>query len=1055
MRKLISLFILGWVWALVAPAQKLGTNSNKISYLGNHDAMPGAGLVAAWDTWQPNLLKWSEDFTKTATWVPNSLTATPSSVAAPSGNGLTSVLTCTGGYTSISQALNTQAQSYTFSIWLKAGNVPSAEVTLWDSSASAPVGDALFTFAGPSLNVTSGIGSYRAGVNGWYQISITGTYPASGSDGVYIYERNGSGNSAGDTLYVWGAQLSAGKSPLPYSKTTDLQTAQNAAYTGARANLLTASENLGAAWVPTVVTIASNVALGPDGRMAAGSITTAASGGERIVTDVAGMNGGSYTFSVWVKGGTVTSTRILLYDLTAASTLSGGSTQTVTGAWTRISLTAGSTVVGHTTRIYLYTDENAANPNGSVLYIANPMFYQTQLGPELTTNGSFSADTNWVKGTGWTIAGGVAHSAGATSIAIYQGVGAVTGQAYMVSYTVLNYVSGNFYSALGGGAGTTAHSANGTYYDVLVPSGADPNVYIFGGGSAFTGDVDNVSIKQLLFPPYEPTPYPDLQLGATTGVEASDPTWATGDIAKRNILGTVADIITQPYGWYAAGTSGINTTPGQSSPTGSDAWLFQGAAGLYGCIIRSAGGTVIQAGGLYTGSAYVKKGNSSYVGIRLGPNVGNNSNIYATFNLDTQVWTNTGTTSAYSATSVGGGWYRISITGTATSASSIFDVAITDSTGNATGAGSNGCVGTETLYFWHPQLEVGSTLTPYQSNGSGFPQGPTGTAYATSQYVLSQTMDAYDPKVNLLAVATFKNSEAFTSWSVNGTPTITGAQSDPMGTTSAVKFVASQDGAGVYVGGGPVSAGNTYTDSVWLKGASGGEQIKFGSDTGGITNNFLTVTLTTYWVRYSNTMTVTSATAASVIVYMAGSSAKTVYAFGYQRNQGSVMLPYDRVPYSGLTMDRDFSVLLAAKFDGTTGVALGLADSTASNHYINLSYPGAGLVNLSSYDGTNNTSASVAVSASGYTLVSVVNSSGTITLTRLDTGAKATVTNRNPTGIPRISVGGLGTSTVQFPVDSLKVLSVQLYNRALSSAEQQTSYIYLKNLWASRGISIL
>ena len=34
----------------------------------------------------------------------------------------------------------------------------------------------------------------------------------------------------------------------------------------------------------------------------------------------------------------------------------------------------------------------------------------SQEGVELVTNGSFDTDTNWVKGTGWTISGGTANA---------------------------------------------------------------------------------------------------------------------------------------------------------------------------------------------------------------------------------------------------------------------------------------------------------------------------------------------------------------------------------------------------------------------------------------------------------------------------------------------------------------------------------------------------------------------------------------------------------------------------------------------------------------------
>jgi len=116
------------------------------------------------------------------------------------------------------------------------------------------------------------------------------------------------------------------------------------------------------------------------------------------------------------------------------------------------------------------------------------------LGSELYANTGFASDTSWTKGTGWTIASGVAtHASGSTS-SITQVVGTVGVWGRMV-YTVSNYGGSNGVSAQFGGSNDTAsggQSSNGTatrsYRSITTTAG-------FRANSAMTGDLDNVSFK--------------------------------------------------------------------------------------------------------------------------------------------------------------------------------------------------------------------------------------------------------------------------------------------------------------------------------------------------------------------------------------------------------------------------------------------------------------------------------------------------------------------------------------------------------------------------------
>jgi len=118
--------------------------------------------------------------------------------------------------------------------------------------------------------------------------------------------------------------------------------------------------------------------------------------------------------------------------------------------------------------------------------------------PELVTNGGFDTDADWTKqGTtpGWSIAGGVASADNDTNADLVQDIGAIPGNTYRVTYTILNYVKGNVAAIIGGtGGGQTP--ANGTYIKDIIAGSFNSN-FLIRGGSDHQFDVDNVSVKEI------------------------------------------------------------------------------------------------------------------------------------------------------------------------------------------------------------------------------------------------------------------------------------------------------------------------------------------------------------------------------------------------------------------------------------------------------------------------------------------------------------------------------------------------------------------------------
>lgn len=102
----------------------------------------------------------------------------------------------------------------------------------------------------------------------------------------------------------------------------------------------------------------------------------------------------------------------------------------------------------------------------------------------------FASDTVWVKGTGWTISGGVANATGAISTAISQTITAlVPGQTYQVTYTATQS-AGSVTVSLGGTNGT-ARSTSATFTETIVCGTSGVLAFT---GAGFTGTLDNVIV---------------------------------------------------------------------------------------------------------------------------------------------------------------------------------------------------------------------------------------------------------------------------------------------------------------------------------------------------------------------------------------------------------------------------------------------------------------------------------------------------------------------------------------------------------------------------------
>ena len=125
----------------------------------------------------------------------------------------------------------------------------------------------------------------------------------------------------------------------------------------------------------------------------------------------------------------------------------------------------------------------------------------SELGSELVINGTFDTDSNWSKGTGWSISGGSANcdgtQTGSTNLHNSTDIGIVNNKFYKVVYTISNYVSGSIRIKVGNTGFGVYHTSNGTYTQYLKAVVTTFPRAQFNADANFIGSIDNVSVKEV------------------------------------------------------------------------------------------------------------------------------------------------------------------------------------------------------------------------------------------------------------------------------------------------------------------------------------------------------------------------------------------------------------------------------------------------------------------------------------------------------------------------------------------------------------------------------
>jgi len=119
------------------------------------------------------------------------------------------------------------------------------------------------------------------------------------------------------------------------------------------------------------------------------------------------------------------------------------------------------------------------------------------LSEELISNGTFDTDSDWTKGTGWSISGGKAIATSASSGSqLYQN-GLIVGKKYETTFTITDLTSGKFRVLFGDGGNTSGDFTSTGTYTVTFTAAGSTRLGVRTVGTT-TGSIDNISVKEII-----------------------------------------------------------------------------------------------------------------------------------------------------------------------------------------------------------------------------------------------------------------------------------------------------------------------------------------------------------------------------------------------------------------------------------------------------------------------------------------------------------------------------------------------------------------------------
>jgi hypothetical protein len=368
------------------------------------------------------------------------------------------------------------------------------------------------------------------------------------------------------------------------------------------------------------------------------------------------------------------------------------------------------------------------------------------IGADTVVNGTFAADSDWTKGTGWSIGSGVATKIVGTASLLSQSATLIVGRSYLITYTITR-TAGTLTGQLTGGTTVsgTARDAAGTYTDMLTAVSGN-NAIAFSADAVFVGTVDNVTLRLL-----------------PAGNHAYTPSTAT---ASRPVLSARVNLLTKTEQfddayWSKSGTTVIaNTTTAPDETLTADSLFETNGAGFHTVshtsVSKSANNIV------YTSLLYFKPNGRTRFYFQIQSDATNGVYCIVEGSGSGTIVTNsttfgTGWTAGNATiTTDSNGFYKITLSGTSDTKSTIFTQVVLINSG--TNSSYTGDI-TKGIYIWGADLRVAN-------DGVGIPsyqRVDTSTSYDTVGFPLYLRADGTDDYM-LTNSIDFSGTDKMTVW---------------------------------------------------------------------------------------------------------------------------------------------------------------------------------------------------------------------------------------------------------------------------------------------------